>query len=789
MEVDISKELETIRTEKYGETVISGITDALDTLVDEKFKTVDLSEEKTIMKSSPYGNKIKKSILDSLYKLSKVESVEPVETEYFTTEQPFSILNNLKRCEIPEGTKIIDENAFKDADSLEVVDIPEGVETLGPQAFYGCETLNDVVLPESLVSIGHYAFHGCTSLEEIVFPENLMYIADPSWTSIGCVLSNCTSLKKIVIKNPGDLSIELHESKVKAGRIYDATTGKYVQQYIEYHDVYSTSGANVGYTNRHSYLPFLCGYLTYYQIGYNTALEEVVLPDNLDIIYPGMFIGCTNLNSINIPDSVLVVGPQAFSGCRAITSDRPFRNAEYLGAAALACTGIESFDTGDYPNSTYIDGAVLSYQGTATDDAPEDWNTNTSLKHVSVDGGRTLNGDPYDETRKSWVFLNCVALESVDYPIYPSENISENYKMGFGGKGTYDAIGTPNFNNCYNLEYVNLHGDGFSPTAGEIDIPYIDHLSAIYSYVLKNCKKIKKISNLYKDMTHLPPLTSIGSHAFYGTGLTEFYIPPACTTVGNAAFYNCKDLAKVDLDPDQCLWKPTTSSKETDSTYVFYGCSSLTSFDIPFKWTVVPNYAFANCTSLSSISFGTASVTSIGTHAFDNTGFTTISLPFTVKTFSESVFANCSKLTSADVSNVTTLSYRTFENCTALTSVTLPSTVTSLGYYFFANTGFTSFTVQSSITTVGQDCFNGCQHLETVTTLGTRTISARAFANCPALTEVNISSSITNSGINQNAFTGCDGVTFNIDRKTNAVSGYATGWGATNFTINWTGTT
>lgn len=787
MEVDISKELETIKTEKYGETVVGGITDALDILVDEKFKTVDLSEETTIMKTSPYGNKIKQSILDSLYKLSKVESVEPVETEYFTTEQPFSIYNNLKRCEIPEGTELIDENAFKDADSLQVVEIPEGVETIGERAFYGCASLNNVTLPEGLVALGSYAFHGCSSLEEIVFPETLMYDTNPTIITNGySVLGECPSLKKIVIKNPGDLTVELKTNRVKSGRFYDTTTGKYVQQYIEY--PYGFNGS------RHTCLENLCGWYSGTYV-HDTAVETVELPDNMDVIYAGMFAYCENLVNIRIPSSVRVVDGYAFYGCRSITSDVQFRNVEYLGTGSLACTGIEDFDTGLYPYSTHISGALFhSLQDDGSFSDPLEKDINSSLKQVNVDSWRIPNGDPYDESRTSWGFYGCVALERVDFPIVVHENAPETYTISFDSDilsmgSSSGKLYAPNFSNCRNLEYVNLHGSGFSPTAGVIDIPYIDHFSGFGWCAFKQCKKITKFSNLYKGMSHLPPLVSIGIYAFYGSGLTEFYIPPACKTVENYAFGNCKNLTKIDIDPDQCLWNPTASSNKSDSIGVFYGCSSLTSFDIPFKWVRVPNYAFANCTSLSSILFGTASVTSIGTHAFDNTGFTTISLPSTVKTFSESVFANCSKLTSADVSNVTTLSNRTFENCTALTSVTLPSTVTSLGGYFFANTGFTSFTVQSSITTVGQDCFNGCQYLETVTTLGTKTISARAFANCPALTEVNISSSITNSGINQNAFTGCDGVTFNIDRKTNAVSGYATGWGATNFTINWTGTT
>lgn len=755
MEVDISKELETIKTEKYGETVVSGITDALDILVDKKFKTVDLSEEETVMKSSPYGNKIKQSILDSLYKLSKVESVEPVETEYFTTEQPFSIFNNLKRCEIPEGTKIIDENAFKDADSLEVVEIPEGVET-----------------------IGAFAFSGCESLEEIVFPESLMHGIRSGTvnTKMYHILAECTSLSSMVIQNPGDLSIELPKVTRKSGRTYDPVTDTYTQNYITFH---------MPTNDRQCCWQYMCtDYVYQISGGYTlTSLESVTLPDNMDMIYEGMFDGCINLVDITIPSTVKVIGDFAFRNCKNITSDRQFRNVEYLGSKALAGTGVETFDTGLYPASTFIWNDVICFANSSYSEDPIEEECNASLKIAIIDSGRTCNGDgSYDETRHTYNFDNCTSLEQVEYYISLGSDIKDNYVVKMGASDN-NSICTPSFANCYNLEYVKF-SDGETPTAGVITIPYVDRLTSIASGVFRNCKKLTKFSNLYKDATDIPPLVSIGSYAFYGSGFTEFYIPPACKTVGIFAFANCEDLAKVDIDPESCLWE---ISKATVSADVFSGCSSLTSFEIPFKWTLIPNNAFKDCVSLTSVSFAHSVANAICTSAFENTGLTSITLPAAIKTLQSGAFMNCTRLTSASITGVTSISDSVFENCTALASVSLPPALTSFNTELFRNTGFATFTIPASVTSLGTRCLAECQHLETVTMLGVKTISNYAFLNCPVLSEVNISSSITT--INQHAFDGCDGITFNVDRKTNAVSGYATGWGATNFTINWTGTT
>ena len=45
----------------------------------------------------------------------------------------------------------------------------------------------------------------------------------------------------------------------------------------------------------------------------NSKIEEVVLPDNLKVISPGAFRGCSKLYTISIPPSVIEVNQWAFS--------------------------------------------------------------------------------------------------------------------------------------------------------------------------------------------------------------------------------------------------------------------------------------------------------------------------------------------------------------------------------------------------------------------------------------------------------------------------------------------
>ena len=107
----------------------------------------------------------------------------------------------------------------------------------------------------------------------------------------------------------------------------------------------------------------------------------------------------------------------------------------------------------------------------------------------------------------------------------------------------------------------------------------------------------------------------------------------------------------------------------------FYGCTSLTSIDLP-NVTSIGSDAFNGCTSLTSIDL--PNVTSIGGYAFNScTSLTSIDLPNVTSIDSNDVFNNCTSLTSISLPNVTSIGYRIFVFCTSLTSISLPN-VTSI---------------------------------------------------------------------------------------------------------------
>ena len=201
------------------------------------------------------------------------------------------------------------------------------------------------------------------------------------------------------------------------------------------------------------------------------------------------------------------------------------------------------------------------------------------------------------------------------------------------------------------------------------------------------------------------------------------------TSIGNYAFRNCTGLTSVTI--------PTGVTFIGGSA--FYGCSGLTSVTIGNSVTSIGEAAFYGCSGLTSVIIPTG-VTSIGGSAFnDCTGLTSVTIPTGVTSIESSAFYGCSGLTSVTIpTGVTSIEGYTFNDCTGLTSVTIGNSVTSIGSSAFRScSSLTSVTIGNSVTSIGVDAFYWCRNLTSVTIgNGVTSIDMRAFSECTALTSV-----------------------------------------------------
>ena len=117
-------------------------------------------------------------------------------------------------------------------------------------------------------------------------------------------------------------------------------------------------------------------------------------------------------------------------------------------------------------------------------------------------------------------------------------------------------------------------------------------------------------------------------------------------------------------------------------------------------------------------------VTEVGRFNDDNSNtiLKEIIIPDSVTTIGDWAFYNCSNLTSVTIGDsVTSIGYSAFYNCSNLTNVTIPDSVTTIGnYVFYCCTNFTSVTIGDSVTTIGEDAFAYCSNLTDVYYTGSK---------------------------------------------------------------------
>ena len=163
--------------------------------------------------------------------------------------------------------------------------------------------------------------------------------------------------------------------------------------------------------------------------------------------------------------------------------------------------------------------------------------------------------------------------------------------------------------------------------------------------------------------------------------------------------------------PAEVTYDGSTYSVTTIGDMAFYGCSALTSVDMP-SVTTIGDVAFGYCSALTSVDM--PSVTTIGNSAFERcSALTSVEMP-SVTTIGAYAFYECSSLTSISMPSVTTIGGYAFYYCNALTSVSMPS-ATTIGYgAFYYCFALTSIDIPASVSMIDDYAFTACSSLASV---------------------------------------------------------------------------
>ena len=113
-----------------------------------------------------------------------------------------------------------------------------------------------------------------------------------------------------------------------------------------------------------------------------------------------------------------------------------------------------------------------------------------------------------------------------------------------------------------------------------------------------------------------------------------------------------------------------------------YGAKNLEEVVLPNNITVIPDYAFENCSSLTNINIPT-SLVQIRANAFSQTALKEFIAPESLKEIWLYAFKDAKELRNVELKNVTEIGDMVFENCEKLESIVIPETLEEIGESVF----------------------------------------------------------------------------------------------------------
>ena len=438
----------------------------------------------------------------------------------------------------------------------------------------------------------------------------------------------------------------------------------------------SGTGAMKGYNSNYNPSP-ACG---------NSSVKKVVIEDGVTSIGYNAFYGCSTLTGITIPDSVTSIGGTAFQYCSSLSSITIPNSVTSIGSYAFSGCGLTSITIPD--SITSIGYSTFSYCRSLTSITIPDSVTSivsyafqdcSSLTSIMIPDSVTRIGD--------YAFKNCSSLKTIFLSCNPTlkksdfgnqadlVSVSHTLKKTEAKAATCTENGNKAYWTCEHCGKYFLSDDTNPETAKAVEqsefiTPALNHKNAY----------IRDISK--------PTETAPGYSG-------DRYCPDCDTVLEKGyTYWNEGNLTwKLDADGTMTI-SGTGAMKNYNRNSPVYMNSKVKKVVIENGVTSIGNFAFYNCTSLTSITIPD-SVTSIG----------------------EWAFKECTSLPSITISSsVTSIEFGTFKGCSSLTSITIPDGVTSIGAYAFSYcTSLTSITIPDSVTSIkAYAAFNGCTSLKTI---------------------------------------------------------------------------
>ena len=690
-----------------------------------------------------------------------------------------------------------------------VFNIPTAITAIPKYAFYNCQAAEKITLSNKVTLIGERAFADCFSLK--YFNSDTQYLLNiplACETINQYAFQNGSLFKEIIVPN----TITYLESYAFSGfsaveSITVPFVGTSLSSTNKFHYVFSENGYP---TTLKNVVITLDTTIPAEAFKNATNIESITIPQNTTSIGNNAFYNCTSLKRLNsstegvfnIPLTVKAIGDSAFYNCPLVTKVNLSNDIESIGNYAFYnCSSINQFNS-DVVGQLIAPASCLTigqnaFQNLSSITDIVVSNATTSIRSNAFSGCTSLEsiaipfvGESVSSSSTFSSIFGTVPATLKNVTITLDNSIPND---AFRGLANLESIVIPDsvtfigqyaFYNCSSLKRLNSNTDGvFNIPLGVVEIRIYTFykcslaeeisLSNDVTYISQNafagCPLVSRFnSNIDGHLIIPTSCTSIGVGAFSGMVLiTDLIVADNVTTISSEAFRGFDSLVNVYLpfvgntlsnngSADQnvfgYIFGYTTSSnvEGTTNSYsnVYYYIPQTIKNVVVTVQTVVPAYAFRNCSFIETITIPD-STTSIGGFAFYNCSSLKrlnsntdgiFNIPTGVTSIITYSFYNCSLATKITLSDgIVQIGSYSFGNCSALEYfnsdtqylLNIPSSCQRIDSYAFTNVVLTKeIFVPDTVTYIEAGVFTNCSVVESITVpfVGEKISSTNSFS-------------------------------------------------------------
>ena len=478
----------------------------------------------------------------------------------------------LKKVTITD-MKNIPSNAFYDCGNIEQIILSNNAETIGSNAFCYCSKLESMLIPENVTDIGDWAFNGCERLLWIENRSGLNLDSMRSWLGLDQVLIICENgVEPTFVQNADGYEFLMCDDGWYLVGYYGSETALVLptsfdyedETILEYHlpnylfqnneDIVSVripdSVISIGKFAFHNCINLTevvfsgnsrLTVIKEYAFASNSKLEEISIPEGVELIESYSIYACGALKSVTIPSTVTEIGYYAFGGCDSLD--------EIYNLSAL------DMEIGSYDHGQIALNAIIIHDSLSAEKLHVV--TVNKLNFKKSDDFWLLIGTDESLTELKLSSFTYEGKKVSSYKIHKNAFQYNNSLQRLVIDNAVSTIGAAAFSSCYNLQYVDMSANSV--------ITYLP------SDIFRNCSALT---------TALLPvgIERIGVSAFYGCShLEKISIPDSVIEIGEYAFYGCSVMERVEL----------SANLEDIGDYAFEGCHMLVEVCNPSNLNIV----------------------------------------------------------------------------------------------------------------------------------------------------------------------------------------------------------